>query len=115
VRVARRYMGTDYKWGTCTQRQMSCACLTKKVYAKFGQKLPFSEDKQWRYGRRVSPRKPGDLVFFKEKGRRGGITHVGIYAGNGELVHASSWFDEVVESPIKRIDGYIGARRLKLK
>jgi hypothetical protein len=115
VRVARRYMGTDYKWGTCTQRQMSCACLTKKVYAKFGQKLPFSEDKQWRYGRRVSPRKPGDLVFFKEKGRRGGITHVGIYSGNGELVHASAWFDEVVESPIRHIDGYIGARRLKLR
>ncbi len=115
VRVARRYIGTDYKWGTCTSRQMSCACLTKVVYSKFGQKLPFSEDRQWKYGRRVSPRKPGDLVFFREKGRRAGITHVGIYAGNGELVHASSWFDEVVESRINRIDGYIGARRLKLR
>ena len=115
VRVARRYIGTDYKWGTCTSRQMSCACLTKVVYAKFGQKLPFSEDKQWRYGRKVSPRKPGDLVFFKEKGRRGGITHVGIYAGNGKLVHASAYFDRVVESDIRRIDGYIGAKRLKLR
>lgn len=115
VRVARRYIGTDYRWGTCTSRQMSCACLTKVVYAKFGQKLPFSEDKQWRYGRKVSPRKPGDLVFFKEKGRRGGITHVGIYAGNGELVHASAYFDRVVESKMRYVDGYIGARRLKLR
>ncbi len=115
VRVARRYIGTDYKWGTCTSRQMSCACLTKVVYAKFGQKLPFSEDKQWRYGRKVSPRKPGDLVFFKEKGRRGGITHVGIYSGNGELVHASAYFDRVVESKMRYVDGYIGARRLKLR
>ena len=115
VRVARRYMGTDYKWGTCTSRQMSCACLTKVVYAKFGQKLPFSEDRQWRYGRKVSPPKPGDLVFFKEKGRRKGITHVGIYSGNGELVHASAWADEVVETPMNRIKGYIGARRLALK
>lgn len=115
VRVARRYIGTDYKWGTCTNDKMSCACLTKKVFAKFGQKLPFSEDKQWKYGRKVSPRKPGDMVFFKERGRRGGITHVGIYSGNGKLVHASAYFDRVVESEIRYVDGYIGARRLKLR
>jgi cell wall-associated NlpC family hydrolase len=117
VRVARRYIGTPYKWGTCTNQRMSCACLTKKVYAKFGQKLPFSEDKQWRYGRKVSPRQPGDMVFFEEKGQRGGITHVGIYAGGGEIVHASAWpaYKKVVESPIKHVDGYIGARRLNLK
>jgi cell wall-associated NlpC family hydrolase len=115
VRVARRYLGTDYKWGTCTNDQMSCACLTKKVYAKFGQKLPFSEDKQWKYGKRVSKPRPGNLVFFEEKGRKGGITHVGIYSGNGELVHASAYFDKVVESKMKYIDGYKGARKLRLK
>ena len=115
VRVARRYIGTDYKWGTCTDRQMSCACLTKKVFAKFGQKLPFSEDKQWRYGRKDSPPRPGDLVFFKEHGKRGGITHVGIYSGDGKLVHASAYFDKVVESQMKYIKGYIGARKLNLK
>jgi hypothetical protein len=117
VRVARRYLGTPYKWGTCTNRRMSCACLTKKVFAKFGQKLPFSEDKQWRYGRKVSPRQPGDMVFFKEGGRKRGITHVGIYSGGGELIHASAWpkYKKVVESPIRFIDGYIGARRLNLK
>jgi cell wall-associated NlpC family hydrolase len=115
VRVAKRYIGTDYRGGTCENNHMSCACLTKKVYAKFGQNLPFSEDKQWRYGKKVSKRQPGDLVFFKEAGRKKGITHVGIYSGNGNVVHASAYFDKVVESKMKYIKGYAGARRLKLR
>jgi cell wall-associated NlpC family hydrolase len=115
VRVARRYIGTDYRWGTCTRRHMSCTCLTKKVFAKFGHRLPMSEDKQWKKGRRVSNRHPGDLVFFEERGRRRGITHVGIFSGNGNLVHASAYFDRVVESKMKYIRGYKGAKRLSLR
>jgi cell wall-associated NlpC family hydrolase len=115
VRAAKRYIGTEYKLGACENNRMSCACLTKKVYAKFGQNLPFSEDQQWRYGNRVSKRRPGDLVFFKEGGRKRGITHVGIYSGNGNVVHASAYFDKVVESKMKYIKGYSGAKRLKLR
>jgi len=115
VQVARRYIGTDYRFGACENNRMSCACLTKVVYAKFGQKLPFSEDKQWRYGKKVSKHRPGDLVFFKEKGQRGGITHVGIYSGNGNVVHASAYFGKVVESKMRYIKGYSGAKRLKLR
>jgi cell wall-associated NlpC family hydrolase len=115
VRAAKRYIGTDYKLGACENNRMSCACLTKKVYARFGQKLPFSEDQQWRYGKRVSKPRPGDLVFFKEGGRKRGITHVGIYSGNGNLVHASAYFDRVVESKMRYIKGYTGAKSLKLR
>lgn len=115
VRVAKRYIGTEYKLGACENNRMSCACLTKKVYARFGQNLPFSEDQQWRYGKKVSKRRSGDLVFFKEGGRKRGITHVGIYSGNGNLVHASAYFDRVVESKMKYIRGYSGAKRLKLR
>nr|MBA4116294.1 C40 family peptidase [Rubrobacter sp.] len=53
---------------------------------------------------------PGDLVFFNEHGR--GISHVGIYAGNGKLIHASDYFNEVTESQMKYIKGYAGARRM---
>jgi cell wall-associated NlpC family hydrolase len=115
VRVARRYIGTDYRAGTCENAHMSCACLTKKVYAKFRQNLPFSEDQQWRYGRKVSRPKPGNLVFFKEAGKKRGITHVGIYSGNGNVIHASAYFDKVVESKMKYIKGYAGARKLHLR
>jgi cell wall-associated NlpC family hydrolase len=115
VRVARRYIGTNYKFGACENRRMSCACLTKKVFAHFGVNLPFSEDQQWRYGKRDHRPRPGDLVFFKEAGKKKGITHVGIYSGHGNVVHASAYFGRVVESKMKYIKGYTGAKRLKLR
>jgi hypothetical protein len=118
VRAARRYIGTNYKHSTCAQNLMSCTCLTKTVYRKFGHKLPMSESGQWKYkrGQKVAKSKlrPGDIVFFKEGGRKRGITHVGIYSGHGNLVHASAYFGKVVESKMKYIKGYSGAKRLKL-
>jgi len=116
VRVAKRYIGTRYRYGTCTRRRMSCTCLTKKVFAKFGHKLPMSERGQWKYKRHKvakSNLRPGDMVFFKEGGRRRGITHVGIYSGRGNLVHASAYFGKVVESKMRYIRGYFGAKRLR--
>lgn len=117
VRAAKRYIGTRYRYGTCTRRRMSCTCLTKRTWAKFGHRLPMSERGQWRYdrGRRVakSNLRPGDIVFFKEGGRRRGITHVGIYSGRGNLVHASAYFGKVVESKMRYIRGYFGAKRLR--
>jgi cell wall-associated NlpC family hydrolase len=119
VRAARRYIGTKYRYGTCSQGRMSCTCLTKKVFAKFGYKLPMSESGQWKYkrGQKVSKSKvrPGDIVFFKEGGRKRGITHVGIYSGRGKLVHASAYFGKVVESKMRYIKGYSGAKRLRLR
>jgi cell wall-associated NlpC family hydrolase len=117
VRAARRYIGTRYRYATCQSSRMSCTCLTKKTWAKFGHKLPMSERGQWSYdrGRKVakSSLRPGDIVFFKEGGRKRGITHVGIYSGKGNLVHASAYFGKVVESKMKYIRGYSGAKRLK--
>ena len=117
VRAAKRYIGTKYRYGTCTRRRMSCTCLTKKVFAKFGHRLPLTERGQWKYkrGHRVakSRLRPGDMVFFKEAGRKRGITHVGIYSGRGNLVHASAYFGKVVESKMRYIKGYFGAKRLR--
>ncbi len=117
VRAARRYLGTRYRYATCKSSSMSCTCLTKKTWAKFGHKLPMSEKGQWSYnrGRKVAKSKlrPGDIVFFKEGGRRRGITHVGLYSGRGNLVHASAYFGKVVESKMRYIKGYSGAKRLR--
>ena len=59
---------------------------------------------------------PGDLVFFSEPGVSpngpNGVTHVALYAGDGKILHASSYFGEVTESDMSYVDGYIGARRL---
>ena len=117
VRAAKRYIGTRYNYATCESSRMSCTCLTKMTWAKFGHKLPMSEKGQWSYdrGRKVakSSLRPGDIVFFKEGKRKRGITHVGIYSGNGNVVHASAFFGKVVESKMRYIKGYSGAKRLK--
>jgi cell wall-associated NlpC family hydrolase len=119
VRTARRYIGTKYGYGTCTGSRMSCTCLVKKVFARFGHKLPMSEGGQWKHrpSRKVpkSKLRPGDIVFFKEGGRKRGITHNGIYSGKGNLVHASAYFGKVVESKMSYIKGYSGAKRLRLR
>ena len=117
VRAARRHIGTRYRYATCSRSRMSCTCLTKKTWARFGHKLSMSEGRQWGYGRARSVAKSrlrkGDIVFFKEGGRRRGITHVGLYSGRGNLVHASAYFGKVVESKMRYIKGYSGAKRLR--
>jgi cell wall-associated NlpC family hydrolase len=117
VRAARRHIGTRYGYATCTRGRMSCTCLTKKTWARFGHKLSMSEGGQWKYGRARSVAKsrlrPGDIVFFKEAGRRRGITHVGLYSGRGNIVHASAYFGKVVESKMRYVKGYSGAKRLR--
>jgi cell wall-associated NlpC family hydrolase len=112
---ARSYIGTRYRYATCTRSRMSCTCLTKRTWAKFGHKLPMTEHGQWKKGRRVakSNLRRGDIVFFKEAGPRKPITHVGIYSGKGNLVHASNYFNKVVESKMRYIKGYYGAKRLR--
>jgi len=119
VRVAKRYLGTKYRYGACRRHRMSCTCETKKTYAHFGHRLRMDEWKQWRYARsnRIWRRKNlkiGDEVFFKEHGRRGRITHVGIFSGNGNIVHASGYYGRVVESKMRYIRGYHGAKRYVL-
>src|SRR5215210_3408638 len=115
VRKAKRYLGIGYRWGTCTRYKMSCTCETKKTYQRFGHRLSMVEIRQWRYkgSRKVSNLHLGDEVFFKEGGA--GISHVAIYSGNGNVVHASSYYGKVVESKMKYIKGYFGAKRYRLR
>ena len=117
VRAAKRHIGTRYRYATCSRSRMSCTCLTKKTWARFGHKLSMSEGGQWKYGRARNVAKsrlrPGDIVFFKEAGPRRGITHVGLYSGRGNIVHASAYFGKVVESKMRYVKGYSGAKRLR--
>ena len=115
VRVARRYLGTRYRYATCTSSRMSCTCETKLAVKPFGHRFPMTEKGQWRYepSRKIrgkSNLRPGDIVFFREGGSR--ITHVGVYSGRGYLVHASSYFGKVVESKMRYIRGFTGAIRV---
>ncbi len=119
VRRSRSFFGVPYRYATCTTYRMSCTCLTKKSFRGFGIDMSLSESRQWtsNRGRKVarSDLKPGDHVFFKESGLAYPITHVGVYAGNGYIVHASSYWGEVVEGKMQYVNGYYGAKRYRLQ
>lgn len=123
VRKARRHIGTPYVksppkacWAF---HKEDCSCHTRVVFRKFGKTLPDNPPDQWKRGKRKINKKsklrPGDLVFFDEN-RNGKLQpwdHVGIYSGNGYVIHASSYFGEVVESKMRYIKGFWGAKRFK--
>jgi hypothetical protein len=121
VRVARRHKGTPYRPSPPRRcrayRSEDCSCHTKVVFRRFDRFLRDNPVKQWKMGKRIhrSNLHRGDLVFFDEN-RNGKLEpwdHVGIYSGNGYLVHASNYFNKVVESKMKYIRGYWGAKRLR--
>lgn len=90
VRTAYLYRGIRYRYTGSTPRGFDCSGFTSYVYRKKGVSLPHSAAEQYGHGQKVSgsSMKPGDLVFFSTTRR--GISHVGIYAGDGKFVHASS-------------------------
>jgi cell wall-associated NlpC family hydrolase len=98
---ARSYIGTPYgAYG------MTCSGFTSAVFADLGVYLPASPAAQYAYGV-PSDAKAGDLVFFDEHGY--GISHVGIATGYGTVIHSSTYYGAVVETPIEYIPGYVGA------
>jgi hypothetical protein len=117
VQLARNHIGTPYIHsppGSCeAYRSEDCSCLTSLVYGEWLNLIDHPVE-QWKYGREVarSDLRPGDLVFFKEAGSSNPITHVGIYSGSGNIIHASSYWGRVVERPMMYVSGYYGAKRL---
>jgi cell wall-associated NlpC family hydrolase len=89
VEVAEQYLGTPYRSGGTTSNGVDCSGLTVAVYREVGVKLPRSSDEQARVGEPVARDHlaPGDLIFF---GSSGNVSHVGIYKGDGEFIHAST-------------------------
>ena len=115
IRQGRKYLGVPYRLdgrANCSRSAMYCDCFTKITYNDVGIQLGWWTD-QFNYGKPVSlsNKRPGDLLFFSGDDS-GKLTHVGIQSYNGYLLHASSYFDEVVESELKYIKGLFDARRL---
>ena len=87
ISIARRFLGTPYRYGANGTASFDCSGYVRYVYSRYGISLPRVASDQARAGRRVSSPAPGDLVFFSDR-RNGYITHVGIYIGNNNFIHA---------------------------
>lgn len=110
VAYASNFLGTPYLWGGTTPAGFDCSGFTQYVYRHFGISLGRTTYNQIINGYGVSrdQLQPGDLVFF---GKGGSPTHMGIYIGNGMMIHAPHTGDVVKISPYDRSD-YITARRV---
>jgi peptidoglycan DL-endopeptidase CwlO len=110
VGIAMQYLGVPYVWGGASPRGFDCSGLVMYVFAQIGVSLPHSSYAQFNMGSAVSldQLQPGDLVFFT------GASHVGIYIGGGQFIHAPHTGDVV---KISSLSGYyasafIGGRRV---
>lgn len=82
--------GVPYRYGGHTPDGFDCSGLVHYSYSRVGLQLPRSTDGLHKSSRAVSARqlRAGDLLFFNQEGKRS--SHVGIYVGNDEFVHAPS-------------------------
>ena len=88
---AKKHLGTPYVWGGTTPSGFDCSGFVQYVFKQSGISLPRTTSEQVKKGTYVSKSnlQPGDLVFLKNTYREG-VSHVGIYIGDGQMIHASS-------------------------
>lgn len=108
VAYAYRKLGSPYVWGATGPDAFDCSGLIQAAYRSAGISLPRTTYAQINAGRRVSRSQlqPGDLVFFYS-----GISHVGIYVGNGRMIHAPNPSAPVRVAPIDEMP-FAGATRV---
>jgi cell wall-associated NlpC family hydrolase len=114
---AMGFLGMRYRLGASGgKRGIDCSQLTRLSYEQAGIELPWTAALQFHHGAEVLPDElsPGDLVFFRNTYKRG-ISHVGLYLGEGRFVHASGRHHGVVVSELAEPyyqSHWAGARRL---
>ena len=114
VNTARKYMGVRYVWGGSSPKGFDCSGLVQYVCRSLGISVNRTAAAQFSNGRAVNKAdlQPGDLVFFAKSKR---ISHVGIYIGNGQMIHAPHTGDVVRIASINSgyySRTYVGARRV---
>lgn len=108
VDYARQFIGNPYVYGGCSLTNgTDCSGFTMSVMKHFGVSLPHGSNSQRAYGTQVSSlsaAQPGDLIFFSG--------HVGIYTGNGKMVHAANVRKGIVEDSVSYYGTVVEIRRM---
>ena len=113
VRAALGQVGKPYRWGATGPASFDCSGLTRFAYTAAGLSLPRTSRQQWSAGRHleVAGLRPGDLVFWAhDPANPATIHHVGMYVGQGLMVHAPHT-GALVRVDAMRPSGYAGATR----
>ncbi|MCW2530678.1 MAG: putative Cell wall-associated hydrolase [Blastococcus sp.] len=109
VDTALAQAGDPYVWGAGGPDAFDCSGLMQYAYSAAGVSLPHSSSSQSQMGMAVSRSElqPGDLVFFYSP-----VSHVGMYIGNGQMVHASTSGQPVKVASLDSMGSYNSARRI---
>jgi cell wall-associated NlpC family hydrolase len=109
VDTAMAQRGKSYVWAASGPGSFDCSGLTAFAYHAAGIDLPHSSALQSKMGQAVSRAdlQPGDLVFFYSP-----VSHVGIYIGNGQMVHAPTTGDVVKVANLDSMGSFAGGRRM---
>ena len=114
VQTSMQYLGVPYVFGGTTPGGFDCSGYVRYVFAQAGIYLPRMADEQYEAGYPISTSElvPGDLVFFSTYTY--GVSHVGIYLGDGNFIHAASSKGVSIASlnGYYWCDRYVGARRV---
>lgn len=113
--LAQQYYGVPYVWAGRSPSGFDCSGFVSYVFGQQGVSIPRMADEQFGAGARIdmSDLQVGDLVFFSTY--EPGPSHVGIYIGNGQFIHASSGAGRVIRTSLSSEyyqSRYLGARRV---
>ncbi len=129
-KAAFSYMGTPYVWGGTSGKGLDCSGFTKNVFLQNGIMLPRDASQQVRVGKEIpldknlSNLQKGDLLFFGHKAtpnKKERVTHVGIYLGDGQFIHAGvdkaqvaieSLFEGAPDFAANRLKSLLRAKRI---
>ncbi|MBE6922390.1 MAG: hypothetical protein E7465_04315 [Ruminococcaceae bacterium] len=116
VDFAKKFLGTPYKWGGTTPAGFDCSGFVYYVYNSLGYKMPRMINDMNRQGTYVAKAnlKPGDVIIFQNT-YASGLSHVGIYVGDGKFIHSPNSRSVVSYADLYStyyINHYYGARRI---
>jgi cell wall-associated NlpC family hydrolase len=115
VEAGFQMLGVRYRFGGSGKSGIDCSGLVKNLFSKFNIDLPRSSREQYKQGEIIDRNEleVGDLVFFSSGGKT--PTHVGIYIGNNQFLHAARKARQVIVSDLNKFwysMRYLGARRI---